>query len=345
MMFTSIACRFALFFFVSLPADAAKGSLRVLDQSESVADPNELLIGRFDIGPASQEDRFVINYVDFGTKTLAPGVYDAAGNMGLTGELLLEGGEGDEWSIYIGGTFTTLAGSKITFSGTGKGTVHWVVTAAVTIGTNSQMVGDIATGAAMTVGACDETHPSFVFDYDATLTIGGTLTFAAGSYMPPIATGASVNWVVTGAITFGAASIASGDMETTAGAITLGANAKSGNLKAYAALTLGFNATTGTLQAGGAITSGSPYDLIDYDACFVGADCPLAIGGPCFTGSSFKEVEDVALNSNVDRGALCISGYCCVTHSELKEAFPSNADPNNITITCSEELAELALCL
>jgi hypothetical protein len=100
----------------------------------------------------------IINYADFGTRTLAPGVYKAATAICLTGTLILDGGRADDpkWTIYIHGAFTTLASSMAKFSPGTVGTVHWVVNGAVTIGANSQMVGSITTDAAMTVAAGDD---------------------------------------------------------------------------------------------------------------------------------------------------------------------------------------------
>jgi hypothetical protein len=357
MMFTSTTCRFALFFFLSLSANAEKG-LKVLDESESTVDSSRgLAVGGADdahrmlhhddldgpfLDPVptakwyDTEERFPIDYADLGTKILGPGKYDAAAALGLTGKLQLHapppsggvqffrdpegvivfqgppvgGGRAlvydpspPSWTIYVHGAFTTLAGSEVVFTGV-HGPVHWVIDGAVTIGANTQMLGNITAGGAMTVGAStDAAKPSFEFTYGGpwNFEIGGALTFAALSNMK-IDDYAVVNWKVTGAITFGAGSNAYGNMESTGGAITLGANARtvpndmenrrlpldsdrdplfplyrSGNLKASEAITLGASAVTGTLQAGAARTFGAaasvngvtvaPYPFLQYADC------------------------------------------------------------------------------
>jgi hypothetical protein len=281
-MFTSTACRFVVFYFLSLSANADEGGLRVLGQSD---DAHRML----DVTPTP------IHEADLGGLFLEPGTYDAAATLGLTGTVTLVGASpyrdptctsepicyedsdaDDKWTIHIGGTFITNAKSKMVIKGVAgrSSNVRWEVDGAITLGTNSVAVGSMKTNAAMTVGAGDSENPSFAFGTDETFTftISGALTMSAGSFMT-IAAGAKVNWVVTGAITLGAGSIAVGDMESTFGAITLGALASSGNLKASGGLTVGAEATTGTLQAGGAITlganvnGGNPPQILDYNDC------------------------------------------------------------------------------
>jgi hypothetical protein len=220
--------------------------------------------------------------------SLPPGTYNAAASLGLIGKVTLVGAEGgaslveDEWTIKIGGTFMTTASSVMEINGAGlSSNVHWVVDGAITLGAYSVAVGEMTTNGAMTVGAGFTNTPSFAFGNSPeifTFIIGGALTMSAGSVMT-IGEGVSdagVNWIVTGAITFGAGSIAVGNMESTAGAITLGALASSSNLKAFGGLTVGAEATTGALQAKGAITGGNPLQILDYDDCtgVKWVDCP-----------------------------------------------------------------------
>jgi hypothetical protein len=238
----------------------------------------------FVVGTGDVEGYYVINYADLGDKRLVPGIYKAPAALGLTGTLTLVGYNCDKWTIIIGGAFTTLAGSKMDTDGPVRSAnVNWVVTGAITLGAGSTAVGSMETPAAMTVGAGNIASgiKSFAFDTAGTwtFTIGGALTMSALSYMTKV-DGATVNWVVSGAITLGAQSIAVGDMESTFGAITLGADASSGNLKAAGALTLGAEAVTGTLQAGGAITVGAaaePGVILDYTDCATStfdSECP-----------------------------------------------------------------------
>jgi hypothetical protein len=96
--------------------------------------------------------------------------------------------------------------------------VDWVVAGTVTLGMGSTTVCSMETPAAMTVGTGDFENwaPCFTFKTAGdtwTFTIGGALTISALSYMTKV-DGAPVDWEVSGAITFGAQSIAVSDMES-----------------------------------------------------------------------------------------------------------------------------------
>jgi hypothetical protein len=242
-MFASTACRFVLFLFISLSANAEKGGIRrFLDQSESTVDtskglavvvaddahrmllPTEHAIGKI----GTMEEHYIIDYADLGGKILKPGTYWAAADLDLTGTLTFVANnvKKPKWTIIIGGAFTTIASSKMIFQAdlfcVGYGCagssskVDWVVAGDITLGAGSTAVGNMVTPAAMTVGgAGDSQNPSFTFDTadTFTFTIGGALTMSSPSYMTKV-DGATVDWVVAGDITVGTQSIAVGDMDS-----------------------------------------------------------------------------------------------------------------------------------
>ncbi len=98
-MFTSNTFGFFLFSIISLSANAAESGLRVLDLLDSAVDTSRGLAAAYSSNPilyetgtfekvtVTSEDRLIINYADFSTQTLAPGVYDAATAMPLTDSL------------------------------------------------------------------------------------------------------------------------------------------------------------------------------------------------------------------------------------------------------------------
>jgi hypothetical protein len=86
--------------------------------------------------------------------------------------------------------------------------------------------------------------------------IGGALDTAANAEVVGVDPDANVNWLVNGAITLGADSVAIGDMQAS-GAIIVGAGATCGNLDLNAAITLSAGAICGSLDAYGAITIGA----------------------------------------------------------------------------------------
>jgi hypothetical protein len=323
-MLTSTACRFTacqfvLFFFLSPSANGEKGGLRILAQSESTVDTSKGLavVGADDahrmlleptnhtVDPEDCGDDvgcYIIDYIDLGAKILVPGTYNAGESIGLNGDLTLVGAGGgaslstDHWTIIIDGAFTTTALSTMAFDVGGAGSfgnVLWqVIRGDITLGADSTAVGSMQSFGAMTMGA----GSPFTFDGDATFDVGGALSMAANSSMnmtpDAITENAEVIWNVYGGIDIGANSHAVGNMFSTAGAITLGASASSGNLDAYGAITLGAgdlvvvgnlraggginvgaSAHTGTLSAGGEITVGAAAD--------VGDTCDYPAGDPC----------------------------------------------------------------
>ena len=91
-----------------------------------------------------------------------------------------------------------------------------------------------------------------------TFTIGGAFTTTAANSEIEITNGAgTVKWIVTGAISLGASTKAIGNIMESAGAITIGAGATCGPLKAAAAITLGAGAIIETIDAGAATTLGA----------------------------------------------------------------------------------------
>jgi hypothetical protein len=96
------------------------------------------------------------------------------------------------------------------------------------------------------------------------------MVFAPGSY-------GTVTWVVTGAISTGANSIAIGTMQAV-GAITLGAGAHSGPLEAEGAITLGANAKATSATTTAATTLGAGAQLLTIVQLAAGS-LPADLGG------------------------------------------------------------------
>jgi hypothetical protein len=214
---------------------------------------------------------------------LAPGIYNVAAAIGLSGNLTLTPDVDDltkEWFFNIGGTLSTAAFSKMIMFDEGRpANVHWDVVGAITLGSDSVAVGDMKAGGAFTLG----TGTIFTFDsktvaVEWTFTIGGALTTEAFSEMIMVDSGSRVIWNVDGAITLGAASKAIGNMKSRYGAITVGAAATCENLEApFGAITLGAGANAGTLMAGGAITlvAGARSGTVSAGGACTGSGCPL----------------------------------------------------------------------
>jgi len=83
---------------------------------------------------------------DLGGQTLAPGVYQAASSMGLTGTVTLDG-QGDPNAVFIfqmGSTLTTASNSTVSLiNGAQACNVFWQVGSSATLGTATTFVGSI----------------------------------------------------------------------------------------------------------------------------------------------------------------------------------------------------------
>jgi LPXTG-motif cell wall-anchored protein len=89
---------------------------------------------------------------DLGGQTLAPGVYNSASSLGLTGALTLFGSSSDVWIFQAGSTLTTASGSSVVLSGGAQScNVFWQVGSSATIGTGSAFRGTIIALESITV--------------------------------------------------------------------------------------------------------------------------------------------------------------------------------------------------
>ncbi len=98
---------------------------------------------------------------DLAGQTLAPGVYNSASSIGLTGALTLDGG-GNPRAVFVfqaGSTLTTASASTVTLvNGAQACNVFWQVGSSATLGTGSQFRGSILalTSITVTTGATVE---------------------------------------------------------------------------------------------------------------------------------------------------------------------------------------------
>jgi hypothetical protein len=263
-MFTSNSCRFVLFYFLSLSANAEKGGLRVLDESESTADTSKGLT----VGGADDAHRMLaeipITDADLAGKTLCPGTYTAAAALGLTGTLILTNDENcpsvanPAWIFKIGGAFSAAAASKVEFSSQSSGTVRWLVTGAITLGADADFIhsqnsymrssaGAISTGAG---AKCGSLHAD------------GAITVGAGKE--------TKTW----------------NLHSFNGAVTVGADAFTQDIFAQGAITLGAGAVTHTIRACGAISMGADVEFEVIIPCDPSAD----------TGDGDNEISYADLN-------------------------------------------------
>jgi Ice-binding-like len=140
---------------------------------------------------------------DLAGQTLAPGVYNSASSIGLTGALTLNGG-GDPQAVFVfqaGSTLTTASASTVTLvNGAQACNVFWQVGSSATLGTGSQFRGSILalTDITVTTGATVEgrvlarngavtldtntiTRPNCAAPTSATATPSATPTRSGGS--------------------------------------------------------------------------------------------------------------------------------------------------------------------
>lgn len=93
---------------------------------------------------------------DVGGLTLAPGVYNAASSIGITGTLTLDalGDRNARWVFQIGSTLTTAtASSVLLIQGATARNVIWQVGSSATLGTGSALAGRILAATSITVTA------------------------------------------------------------------------------------------------------------------------------------------------------------------------------------------------
>jgi len=95
---------------------------------------------------------------DLGGQTLAPGVYNSASSLSLTGTLTLDGQNNPNavFVFQVGSALTTASGSKINLiNGAQACNVFWQVGSSVTLGTNSTFTGSLLafTSVTATTGA------------------------------------------------------------------------------------------------------------------------------------------------------------------------------------------------
>ena len=83
---------------------------------------------------------------DLGGSTLAPGVYQSASSLGLTGTLTLDG-QGDPNAVFIfqaGSTLTTASNSRVALiNGAQPCNVYWQIGSSATLGTGSILAGNV----------------------------------------------------------------------------------------------------------------------------------------------------------------------------------------------------------
>jgi hypothetical protein len=168
-----------------------------------------------------------------GGMTLAPGEYEAAAAVGLTGTLQLDA-TGYSLDTTTGllkkGDATVDVGTFLTDIGE-------------IFGEPTKPLWKFITGGALNTAAASTMVFVSSDPYPDGVIVDGTDLYKVGADTDLYeALAKLVFWKVTGAITLGASSIAIGHMDASA-AITLGANAIGGSLVAGAAITLGANAS------------------------------------------------------------------------------------------------------
>jgi hypothetical protein len=91
--------------------------------------------------------------VDIGGSILTPGVYKASSSLGITGNLILDGGGNPNasWIFQIGSTLTTAAGNShiILQNGANAHNVFWQVGSSATLGVNTPGTATIFQGTIM----------------------------------------------------------------------------------------------------------------------------------------------------------------------------------------------------
>jgi cytoskeletal protein CcmA (bactofilin family) len=241
-----------------------------------------------------------------------PGTYTTSSACILPCDLELATGTGNFVFECTGGL---TIGAGVSLTQTGAGTVTWTVGAnPVITGAESSVIGDITSLGAITLGALS--------NWEGLLTAGGAVSVGAGSTVTGnvdafgaitvAATGKVIGTVDSemGAVDLGANAIVEGTIDaqgaitlaasakvsaadlkinkhalTSGAAVTLGAGAESGDIKAYGAITLGAEAKAGKL------TSGTDYDVAS----------PSGVGGTITLGAGAKSHTTTA--DTITKGA------------------------------------------
>jgi hypothetical protein len=180
----------------------------------------------------------------------------------------------EEWTFIIDGALSTAALTKmyfvdannvITDSATADQRVIWTVTAAISLGAGSEMIGAMtSTTAAITLGASATTGDLIAgagIDLGANATSGdltadAAIGLGAGTSTGALDSGAAItvgasatvdgDIVAVGAISTGAGAVCTGDMASTGGAVNLGADSVvDGDVTAAGAITAGAGAQCG----------------------------------------------------------------------------------------------------
>lgn len=93
---------------------------------------------------------------DIGGETLVSGVYSVASSLGITGELTLDGGNDPDsvWIFKIPSTLTTASSALVTLiNGASACNVYWLVGSSATLGSNTDMIGNIIAVTSITFGS------------------------------------------------------------------------------------------------------------------------------------------------------------------------------------------------
>jgi hypothetical protein len=323
-MFTSAACRFALFFLISLSANADKGGLRVLDQSESAVDTSKALavvgaddahrmlnpthlVGVTNIGTPTTITTDTIGLhglhtdifdADFGGKFLPPGTYHAAAAMGLTGILTLVGA--------VDSCSPTVKAENGFCPSQAEDRWEIYIGGAFTTAASSMMKFDAGSGSpanvywkvlggAITMGARSTAFGSMETPGAMTMGTGTPFTF---DYDATFIIGGALNMpALSTMVLVGIHTVA----WTVTGAITLGTGATAvGDMTSTAgAITLGAGASSGNLDAAGAITLGAGDSVV---AGNLRAGVAITVGASAHTGT-LQAVGAITKGAAADTGA------------------------------------------
>jgi hypothetical protein len=160
---------------------------------------------------------------DLGGQTLAPGVYQAASAMSLTGTVTLDAG-GDQSAVFIfqaGSTLITGSSSSVSLIGGAQAcNVFWQVGSSATLGTTTSFVGTILalTSASLDTGA---TLQGRVFARNGAVTLDdnvitqpGCATTTPTTTTTPVSTTATTS-ATSGSTSAGSTSGATGSVSTT----------------------------------------------------------------------------------------------------------------------------------
>ncbi len=98
--------------------------------------------------------QFDLTGQDLGGQTLTPGVYRFSSSAQLTGSVLLNflGAPNGQFVFQIGSTLTTASASSVVVQNGGSGAgIYWLVGSSATLGTTSQLAGNVIASASITM--------------------------------------------------------------------------------------------------------------------------------------------------------------------------------------------------